>query len=156
MNTPSIEKVASQIVAFLPMRGAYAQVPQGMGRLYEWIGHNGLQPTGMPGAVYLTDPATVPESEAEWELWAPVTSASPREADNGEPGVKQLPARTVARILYQGPYEQVHEGYSALTGWIEEQGLVVVGPPEEYYLNDPGEASPAEYLTEIHFPIMEP
>ena len=52
MTEPSIITTEPVTVAFITMHGPYAQTPEGLGRLYGWIGQHGLQPAGMPAAVY--------------------------------------------------------------------------------------------------------
>jgi effector-binding domain-containing protein len=60
---------------------------------------------------------------------------------------------TVATTVHQGPYDEVGDAYARLRAWIGEQGLAVVGPPMEAYLNDPGETKPEAYLTEVMIPV---
>ncbi|MBI5069435.1 MAG: GyrI-like domain-containing protein [Deltaproteobacteria bacterium] len=42
--------------------------------------------------------------------------------------------------------------YEEIAAWIRSKGLAVSGPPEEFYLSEPG-TPPEETLTEIHFPV---
>lgn len=154
MTTPSIVQTEPLTVAYLTMRGSYAQTPEGLGRLYAWIGTHGLQPTGMPTAVYLTVPAETPESEAVWELWAPVAG----EAGAAEPGpagigIKQVASVTAATVMHKGPYDSVASSYESLGQWIAENGYSFAGPPMERYYSDPAEVPPEEYLTEILIPV---
>jgi AraC family transcriptional regulator len=154
MQEPSIKQVEAQTVAFKVMRGAYAQTPEGLGELYGWIGQQGLRPTGMPQAVYFTMPDSTPEAEAIWELWAPIEPGTAEaEPDQRDIGIRQIEAQTVASIMHKGPYDQVGPAYERLFAWIPMQGRQVCGPPRELYLNDPGEAAPEEYLTEIQVPV---
>jgi effector-binding domain-containing protein len=60
---------------------------------------------------------------------------------------------TIATTIHKGPYDQVGPAYERLTTWITGQGLHAIGPPMEAYLNDPGETTPDEYLTEIMMPV---
>jgi effector-binding domain-containing protein len=39
--------------------------------------------------------------------------------------------------------------------WVADQGFEVSGPPMEAYLNDPGEVSPDQYLTEVMVPVHQ-
>lgn len=51
-------------------------------------------------------------------------------------------------------YDEVGPAYHAVTGWIQEHGHEVAAPPREVYLTDPQETSdPADFLTEVQFPI---
>ena len=158
MFQPEIKMSDPMSVAFLLKRGSYAQIPEGYGQLYGWVAMNGLTPAhgGMPAAVYLTDPATVPEEEAAWELWAPLAGdPAPREADEAGLGVKFVDACWVASAMHRGPYDTVESTYSRLGSWIFAQGYTMAGPPMEIYLSDPDDTPPEEYLTEIRFPVAK-
>ena len=74
MFEPLIKTVPDETVAYLEMRGPYAQIPEGYGLLDGWVAQHGFSPHGMPEAVYLTAPDEVPEDQALWELWAPVAA----------------------------------------------------------------------------------
>jgi effector-binding domain-containing protein len=153
MLNAQIRQTGAITVAYLPMRGPYSQIPEGYGRLYEWIGLQGLQPIGMPEAVYFTAPGETSEEEAEWELWAPVAPGSSEvEAGLGAIGVKTIAEATVATAIHRGPYDSVESTYRALGAWISEEGHTIVGPPRERYLSEP-DVPPEETLTEILFPI---
>lgn len=154
MPEPSISTTEPMTVAFIPMRGPYAQTPDGFGRLYGWIGKHGLQPAGMPAAVYLTMPSETPETDALWELWAPVMGPAEEMApDASGIGIKHVPATLAASAIHKGPYDTVAPTYAMLWAWIPEQGYVPDGPPMERYLSDPAEVPPEEYLTEIVMPV---
>jgi len=154
MSTIETKTVAEQTVAFIEMQGPYALVPQAMGQLYGWIQAAGLIPTGMPGAVYYTPPEAGPPDEARWAVFAPLAGDPPeRAADEQGIGIRKVPERVVAFAIHKGPYETVGATYDALGRWLGESGHTPVGPPEELYLNDPGENAPEEYLTEVRMPI---
>lgn len=144
------------VVACLSMRGPYAQVPEGYGRLYGWIGQRGWQPTGMPLAVYLTSPLEVPEANAEWELWAPVAGHLP-ETEPDEQGicVKHVPAMLVATSTHLGPYEQMDATYKALWECVAAEGYEIDGPPIERYNSDPDTTPPEEYVTDVMVPLKK-
>lgn len=141
-------------VAFLHMSGGYDQIPDGYRQLYEWVGNHGLQPVGMPEAVYFTNPEEVPPDKAEWELWAPVAPV----AEQPEPaadrmGVKSVGRLTVAAATHKGTYDSIESTYRALGQWIAENGYMIVGPSHEVYFSDPEKVPPEETLTEIRFPV---
>lgn len=153
MSEAGVKKTEPMVVAFLSMRGAYAQIPEGFDRLYGYTSANDLTPMGPPHAVYLTPPER-PEAEAEWELWAPVAGqVEPRKPDEHGCGVKKVPGKTVAWVMHMGPYETIAPTYEGLARWIAENGHVMTGPPEEIYFSDPDQVPAEEYLTEIQFPI---
>jgi AraC family transcriptional regulator len=155
MFEASIKQTEPMAVAYISMRGPYQQIPLAMGMLYGWVQRRGLEPTGVPMGVYMSEPQTVPESEAVWEVWAPVAG----EAEEVEPGdagigVKTIPAMTVASTIHRGPYESVSPTYEALGRWATEQGYYMAGPPREAYLSPP-EVPPADTLTEVMFPVQK-
>lgn len=154
MFEPDIKQTEPMTVAYLAMRGPYAQIPEAMGTLYGRVQGEGMTPAGMPMGVYLTNPQQVPEEQAVWELWAPVAGQPlARAADGGGFGVRSVEPETVAFAIHKGPYDTVDQTYAQLMGWLASQGREVIGPPREAYLSDPGETAPEEYLTEIQLPI---
>lgn len=156
MEGPSIITTEPVTVAYISMRGPYAQTPEGFGRLYAWIGQHGLEPVGMPAAVYLTIPSETSESEALWELWAPVAGAAGEAPpDASGIGIRQVPPTLAASAMHKGPYETVEPTYHMLWRWIGENGYAPAGPPMERYYSDPAEVPPEEYLTEIVMPVRK-
>lgn len=154
MSSPEIKATAAQTVAFISMRGAYSQTPEGYGRLYGWIGQHGLVTAGMPHAVYLTMPSETAEEDAVWELWAPVSGNPPEsEPDDDGVGVKHVAAMTVVSSMHKGPYETVAPTYEAMWAWLGANGYTIAGPPMEIYFSDPNTVPPEETLTEIQMPV---
>ncbi len=101
MTKPTVETVAEETVAFIGMRGSFDQIPQGFDQLYGWIARHGLTPGGMPQAVYYSDPATTPEEETMFELWAPLAPDA-QEVEPDESGIpdETPPERTVTQIRF--------------------------------------------------------
>lgn len=68
-----------------------------------------------------------------------------------------LPGGTVASIIHMGPYHELEILYPALGAWIEEHGYMIAGPPRNAILtNHAGVSDPAEYQTEVMWPITKP
>lgn len=154
MISVDMKTTEPQTVAFLGMRGPYAQMPDAMGRLYGWAAQHGLQPAGMPSAVYMTDPATVGEDQAVWEVRAPVAGDPPDATpDSSGCGIKHIGATRVATTLYKGPYEEIAPAYEQMTAWMGANGYSMAGPPEEIYISDPANTPASEYVTEIRLPV---
>ncbi len=142
-----------ETVAFIAMSGPYDLIPEAMGKLYGWVGQHGMQPVGMPAGVYLTDPS-VGQAEAKWELRAPVAGVvQDRPVDETCCGVKHVDPHLVAFAMHRGPYDTVASTYAELAAWIDTNGYVAVGPPEELYFSDPETTAPEDHLTEIRFPV---
>lgn len=128
------------------------ELPQALGKAYGAIGQYlaeiGKQPAGAAYAAYFTF-----EMESmDIEIGFPVASRLP---GKGEILSGEIPAGKIARCLYTGPYKKIKPAYDALTSYVEEQGYEATGVAYEYYLNDPGEVTPEELLTQIVFRLKE-
>jgi effector-binding domain-containing protein len=148
-----IKTTAPETVAYLSMRGPYAQIPEAMGRLYRWVSQQGLQPAGMPAGVYFDDPQTVKEDSSRWAVQTPVAGDPPTLDDSDGMGIKRVEPRLVASVMYHGAYEHIAPTYDQLGEWIASNGYRIVGPPEELYYSDPATTAPKDYVTEIRFPV---
>ena len=157
MFDEQIKEVEPMTAAVIEMEGPYAQMPEAMGTLYGWVEQHGYTPVGMPMAVYLTMPNEVPESETRWDVYAPIAEdiAEVPASAPGDVGVVKLPAKTVASAMHKGPYDTVGPTYEALTAWASGQGYEICGPPAELYYSDPALVAPADYMTEIQFPVCK-
>lgn len=145
-----------ETVAYIAMQGAYAQIPEAMGRLYGWIAQHGFQPAGMPMTVYLTEPDEGSEADARWQLMAPVAGdPEPSEPDEDGCGIRRIAPHLIASTVYRGPYERIGRAYRELEAWIAANAYELNGPPGEAYLTDPATTHPEEYLTEIRFPVAK-
>jgi len=154
MGDAVVEQVAPAVVAFMGVRGPYSGVPAAFGTLYGWVARHGLTPSGMPRAAYMTDPAVVPEREAVWEVLTPV-AGDPAEAPADETGcgIRHVGAHMEAVMVHVGPYESIAPTYRALALWTADNGYAIAGPPMEVYLSDPAQTAPADYVTEVRFPV---
>lgn len=66
-----------------------------------------------------------------------------------------LPAATMLTYLHRGPYQELGSSYRAMQAVVDGEGLTVAGAPREIYLTSPVEVpDPADWLTEIQFPIV--
>jgi len=124
------------------------ELPNELGKAYGAIGQYlaelGEQPTGAPYAAYFT----FSMESMDIEIGFPVSGPLP---GKDEIESSEIPAGKVARCLYTGPYNKIEPAYNALTAFIEEQGYESTGVAYEFYLNDPGEVTPEELLTQIVF-----
>lgn len=59
----------------------------------------------------------------------------------------------VAATMHHGPYAEIAPAYHTLSGWIQEHGHQMAGPPREVYLNDPETTLPEDLLTQVQWPI---
>ena len=151
-----VKTLPARSVGYIVMHGPYDQMPRGFAKVYGWIGALGLEPAGMPMAVYLTDPSKTPEFEATWELWAPFEGDAPESGPNEKGlGVKNIEETTVASTTHKGPYESMRPTYTALQRWIADRSYEPSGPAAEVYISDPNEVPPEETLTEILIPVKK-
>jgi effector-binding domain-containing protein len=152
---PTVKTIESMTVAFIQVTGHFSQIPAAFGKLYIWISENGYKPVGPSIAVYYNIPGQVPDNELQWELRSKLSDdVNEREPNKEGLGVKYLEAKYVASVLHKGPYEKVEDTYKSLSLWIENKKIIVNGPPEELYYNNPEKVPPEELLTEIRFPIQ--
>jgi DNA-binding transcriptional MerR regulator len=69
---------------------------------------------------------------------------------------REMEGGEVACVVYEGPYEGIGEGYSAVMAWLEPNGYRIAGPLREVYLRGPGDCSdPNQYVTEIQVPAVK-
>ena len=124
------------------------------GRLFsEIFAHlksNRVRPVGPPFAICYDEEYR--ERDVDVEAAVPIGSLLPE----GErvkvcevPGVEEM-----ACLVHQGPYESVGEAYTHLISWIQANGYRICGPSREVYLKGPETGcDPAEYVTEVQFPV---
>lgn len=93
------------------------------------------------------------ETDVDAEVAFPIVPGSLQ--GNERISIRQLPGiETAASVLHQGPYDTVGQAYDALTAWIEANGYRITGPDREIYLHNGSHTSdPAEYVTEIQYPV---
>jgi effector-binding domain-containing protein len=141
------ELLVASVTRYASLATIGKEIEEGFGALMGAVGPIGYG-RGMPGVVYhdVVDEWT----DGTIELFMPV--AAPFDAPEGIE-VKTQPATTVASTIHRGPYAECAPAYHTLTGWIQEHGHEIAGPPRELYLNDPREVGEDEALTEIQFPI---
>ncbi len=61
----------------------------------------------------------------------------------------------IARMIHVGPYEMVDLAYSVMIPYIEENGMEVIGPPIETWLDDPDQVKPEDCRAEVIIPIRK-
>ena len=66
-----------------------------------------------------------------------------------------LPAgELLACVIYRGDYPQIGSAFAALGRWLLASGYEATGPCREVYHRSPVHtANPAEYVTEIQYPV---
>jgi effector-binding domain-containing protein len=149
----TIKEVPDVLVASIrtrvPMVTVGKEIEEAFARLAGFVMPVGFG-TGMPGVVMYEKPTGGLDDEIELEVVMPIR-------ENAEPPdgirVRVLEGGCVASTLHRGPYDQVGPAYEVLGAWIPEHRHDIVGPPREFYLNDPREVGEDRALTEVQFPI---
>ncbi len=132
--------------------------PAGIGavfqRLMAWVAQSNLLPAVQAiCTVYENDAREVPP--AEFRAIACAALAEPIEPGDGME-VFVLGDGPHARLVHEGPYQGLGEGYDALYGrWLPTSGRDLADrPPFEKYLNDPRVTQPDDLRTEIYLPLQ--
>lgn len=106
----------------------------------------GIAPAGPPTAVYRNETGQVFDVTVGFPVEAPVPATDILV-------VERLPGGRAVRAEHVGPYETLPAAYAALSAWFGERKLA---PPElmwEEYLVGPGAVGPADYRTQVVYPL---
>lgn len=148
-----VKDVPEQSMATLRLHATFATIGETVGRGFATVG----QAVGRAGVPMAGPPMLVMLDEFEEETGGDVEVAFPLAGPfEGSADVRHqvYPATTVAWTTHRGPYNEVGPAYHTITGWIQEHGHEITGPPREVYLTDPQQVpDPADYVTEVQFPI---
>jgi effector-binding domain-containing protein len=94
-----------------------------------------------------------PTDTFDFEVGFPVASPV-KPTGRVQPG--QLPAATVARTVYHGPYEGLAGAWGELMGWVTKQGHAPAGHLWEFYAVGPETSpDPAGWRTELNQPLAQ-
>ncbi len=134
-------------------RRIFDDIPAGFGKVMTLLGDVGVDPIGIPFTRYFQAPDA--ESEGDIAMCVPIAVGDFDVADHEGMDIVQIPETVTASVVHRGSYDDMGESYATVAAWVHEQGLDVVGPAREVYLNSPAEVTEDELLTEIHFPLGE-
>lgn len=153
MHEITVKEVPAQHVATIRKHATMATIGQdvssGFAAVGEAVGRSGAQMVGPPFLIMFD--VIDEESDGDIQVAFPVAAPFP---GSGEVVGEEFPATTVASTIHRGPYDELGPAYHTVTGWIQEHGHEIAGPPREIYLTDPNETQdPADFVTEIQFPI---
>ncbi|MCH7760127.1 GyrI-like domain-containing protein [candidate division TA06 bacterium] len=154
-----VKKTEAQTVVAAIHYGPYDQIGQTMGKLFAWLGKNGIQPAGSPSTVYFMDPEVFSTEELLSEVRIPIP-ADKKEVIRKkltEVGMRVFTTTPVevAYTMHKGPYEEIGSIYASLFQWVRESDYEFAGAPMEVYLSDPQNTKPQELLTEVQLPVMK-
>jgi AraC family transcriptional regulator len=155
MPTLTIERreVAAQPVLIIRRRVPRAELQAAMaecfGKVFGHCQKVGLPLDGRPFTRYLsTGPGL-------WtiECGKPLAKAAGGE---GEIEALTLPGGPVAMGVHGGQYDQLPDTYAAIERWIESHGLRAGVAPWECYVTSPAEdTNPADWRTEVYWPLAQ-
>lgn len=151
LETPQIVQTAAQLTAFIHLRIPRNEIQNvmgpGIGELMSTIANQGVAPAGPWFSHHLKMDPEVFDFEISVPVSKPVTAAG-----RVQPG--QLPARKVARTVYQGPYEGLGEAWGEFVDWIEANGHKPALDLWECYVAGPESGSdPSKWRTELNRPL---
>jgi effector-binding domain-containing protein len=141
---------ALRVAALRDVVPHYPDISRLFDELCGFLGGARLQFTGPPLALY--HDGEYREQDVDIEVAAPFAGQLPAHPRVHE---RELPAEpVVACTVHKGRYEDLHQAYAAVLGWIEANGYRVCGPDREVYLRgpEPGTA-PSQYVTELQVPV---
>ncbi len=128
---------------------------EGFGQLYQELfaalGQHRVVSAGPVIGIYYDE--EYKESDVDIETAVSVVGGS---LPLGRVVIRDLPGAMMASLVRQGPYENFTPAYQALMSWVEANGYQIIGPNREIYLHGPEAGiDPAEYVTEIQFPVAK-
>jgi len=151
LDTPQITHTDAQraaVIRFTIPRDEIRNVMgPGMEELVSTVSAQGIGPAGALFSHHLRiDPEVF-----DFVIGVPVT-ADVTAAGRVEPG--ELPAGTVVRTIYRGPYEGLGEAWGEFDAWIAENGHEPAPDLWEVYVTGPETMSdPAGWQTELNRPL---
>lgn len=154
MSEVTVVELKPQDVLGTRKNGRYSDIPVLIGMLCAYPGAMNAF-SGPP--VFICHELTPEEVEkANKDGSADVEVAIPLSKNlEGSGDIKSytLPGGKMAKIVHKGPYAKCGPAYERLFAWIAKNKKKITGPIREVYLNDPGEVSETDLLTEIYAPI---
>lgn len=145
--------LAPQHVLFVhrevPRSGFQPALAECLGKAFAHAQQTGVAMTGRPFTRYLS----VGPGLWVFEAGTPMAAAAPGE---GEVVAGTLTGGPVCVAVHAGPYDQLQDTYAAMETWMKANGTRPGGPPWESYITDPADhPNPADWRTEIYWPLAE-
>jgi effector-binding domain-containing protein len=151
IEPPRLVQVPAQATACIPLVVPREEIRTVMGpginEIFAVLGAQGIAPAGP----WLTHHRRRPGATFDFSICVPVrTQVTP----SGRVQSGELPAATVVRTLYQGPYEGLGAAWGELHAWIVTHGHTPRPDLWECYLRGP-ESGPdaATWRTELNQPL---
>jgi AraC family transcriptional regulator len=146
------KRIEAAKVAYIPYRGSYEKIPELIQKVGQWVTEHGLDIAGLVYGTYYNTPEEVAEEDLQYEIGF---SFAGEAQQDGQVGVKEIPAHTVLAAMHQGPYTEVGPVIHTVVEYAVKNGYDIVGPITEIYLNDPNSTPEDELLTEVQLPVIK-
>lgn len=152
LDRPHIAKTTAQRTAVIRMTIPRAEIQKVMGpgfqELMAAVTAQGIGPAGpFFSHHYRLHPDTF-----DFEIGVPVTAPV---APVGRVQAGQLPAATVARTVYHGPYEGLGPAWGEFVDWITAEGHTQAANLWECYVAGPESSpDPTSWRTELNRPLV--
>lgn len=151
LDTLQIVETSAQLAAVIRLTIPRSEIQQAMGpaigELMAAVAAQGQQPAGAIFSHHFKmDPATF-----DFEVGVPVASAI---TESGRVKMGELPAGTVARTVYTGPYEGLGAAWGEFNAMLSEAGHAPAANLWECYVAGP-ESGPdsSKWRTELNRPL---
>jgi effector-binding domain-containing protein len=152
LDKPQVIQTSVQRAAIIPLTIPRAEIRNVMGpgiaELMAAVAAQGIGPAGPIFSHHLKmDPGTF-----DFEIGVPVTGPV---TASGRVKAGQLPAATVARTVYHGPYEGLGPAWAEFEAWIVAAGHTPAPDLWECYVAGPeSNPDPATWRTELNRPLI--
>jgi len=151
LDKPRIVQTGAQLTAIIrltiPREKIRSVMGPGIAELMAAVAAQGMVPAGPVFSHHLRmDPGIF-----DFEIGVPVTAAV---SAAGRVTASQLPAATVARTVYHGPYEGLGSAWGEFNAWITAEGHSPAPDLWECYVAGPeSNPDPANWRTELNRPL---
>jgi effector-binding domain-containing protein len=151
IDTPQILETEARATAVIHITVSRAEIQavmgQGQRELMTTLASQGITPAGR----WFTHHFKMSPAIFDFEIGVPVVVPV---AAAGRVRSGELPATTVARTIYHGPYEGLATAWQELDAWIVAQGRTPAPSLWETYVTDPAtNPDPTTWLTELTRPL---
>lgn len=152
IDTPQIVQMAAQLTAMIRLTVPRAEIQQVMGpgiqEVFATLAAQHIPPAGP----WLTHHLRMDPAVFDFEICVPIkTPVTPA----GRVQSGHIPAATVARTVYHGPYEGLGSAWGEFQTWMATHGHTAAADLWEVYLAGPETGSdPSQWQTELNRPLM--
>jgi effector-binding domain-containing protein len=118
------------------------------------LSRQGVEPDGLPIALYTGDPSDTVDVTAGFPVTKPVTVPAEAAEDSPKFVVASLTGGKAIQTMHTGPYDTLDDTYAQIIEWLTDQKLTPQSEMWEEYLVGPDSgAEPSAWQTRIVFPL---